>query len=159
MRHTLTAIRHLESATSESGLEGIILRYGSLYGPGTTSDGMLDQIRKRRMPVVGDGGAIWSFLHIDDAAHATVAAAEGGAPGVYNVVDDETRHRRKLASGAGEAHRLTTAAPCPPVVGAISHWRSRRHHDDHHSRSLQSKSENGVELDAVLEILARRLSQ
>ena len=108
MRNTLTAIRHLESATSESGLEGIILRYGSFYGPGTTSGGMLDQIRKRRMPVVGNGGAIWSFLHIDDAAHATVAAAEGGAPGVYNVVDEEPA---TVASWLPELARLTGSQP------------------------------------------------
>jgi nucleoside-diphosphate-sugar epimerase len=108
MRDTLTAIRHLESATTESGLEGIVLRYGSFYGPGTTSDGMLGQIRKRRMPVVGDGGAIWSFMHIDDAAHATVAAVEGGAPGIYNIVDDEPA---TVASWLPELARLTGSQP------------------------------------------------
>ena len=108
LRNTLTAIRHLESATIHAGLEGFVLRYGSFYGPGTTSDGMLDQIRKRRMPVVGDGAAIWSFLHIDDAAQATVAAVEAGAPGIYNIVDDEPA---TVSSWLPEVARLTGSQP------------------------------------------------
>ena len=72
---------------------------------------MLDQIRKRHMPVVGDGGAIRSFMHIDDAAQATVAAVEGGAPGIYNIVDDEPA---TVASWlpAGEAHNRRAVSQC-----------------------------------------------
>ncbi len=89
-RRTLGAIRHLETrATGTPEVEGIVLRYGSLYGPGTSSDWMLDQIRKHRLPVVGKGNAVWSFIHVDDAATATLAAVESGAPGIYNIVDDE----------------------------------------------------------------------
>jgi 2-alkyl-3-oxoalkanoate reductase len=74
--------------------EGLVLRYGAFYGPGTSisfaSDAvMAAPIRKRRFPIVGDGGGVISHVHIDDAATATVAAVERGQPGIYNVVDDE----------------------------------------------------------------------
>lgn len=88
-RESLAAIRHLERVVpAASPVQGIVLRYGSFYGPGA-SDDLVDLIRKRRVPVIGDGAGIWSFLHIRDAAAATIAALEHGAPGVYNVVDDE----------------------------------------------------------------------
>ena len=90
MRESLQAIRHLETAVVES--DGVALRFGNLYGPGTlfAEDGALvAQIRARRLPVVGDGAGVWSFLHVDDAATATIAAMLRGAPGVYNVADDE----------------------------------------------------------------------
>jgi nucleoside-diphosphate-sugar epimerase len=81
-----------EKAVTGSDLEGLVLRYGWFYGPGTyyAADGNIaEQVRKRRFPIVGSGEGITSFLHIDDAAGATVAAVERGAPGVYNVVDDD----------------------------------------------------------------------
>jgi 2-alkyl-3-oxoalkanoate reductase len=83
---------HERAVTGSSEMAGLVLRYGWFYGPGTyyASDGNIaDQVRKRRFPVVGAGEGITSFLHVDDAAAATVAAAERGSPGVYNVVDDE----------------------------------------------------------------------
>jgi nucleoside-diphosphate-sugar epimerase len=85
MRETLDAIRHLEHAALDAG--GIALRYGGFYG--SPDDAQLELVRKRRFPIVGDGGGIWSFVHLDDAATATVLALERGAPGIYNVVDDE----------------------------------------------------------------------
>jgi nucleoside-diphosphate-sugar epimerase len=92
-RETLQAILHLESAVlGQRGIEGVVLRYGSFYGPGTSlgPDGSFpEDIRRRRVPIVGRGTGYWSFLHIDDAAAATLAAVEGGEPGVYNVTDDE----------------------------------------------------------------------
>jgi nucleoside-diphosphate-sugar epimerase len=95
MRTGLAAILHLEQAvtTIEWG-EGLALRYGSFYGPGTGFSRAPDAvmaapIRKRRFPLVGDGGGVWSFVHIEDAAAATAAAVEHGQPGIYNVVDDE----------------------------------------------------------------------
>jgi len=69
-------------------MQGIVLRYGSFYGPGA-SDDFVGLVKKRRLPIIGDGAGVWSFLHIRDAAAATVAALERGRPGVYNVVDDE----------------------------------------------------------------------
>jgi nucleoside-diphosphate-sugar epimerase len=68
------------------------LRYGSFYGPGTAisqKGWMVNDVRKRRVPVIGGGGGVWSFTHIDDAARFTRAAVERGAPGVYNIVDDD----------------------------------------------------------------------
>ena len=72
--------------------EGIVLRYGAFYGPGTSlapGEEQFELIRKRKFPLVGDGGGVWSFIHIADAAEATVAAIEHGSRGVYNVVDDD----------------------------------------------------------------------
>jgi nucleoside-diphosphate-sugar epimerase len=77
---------------SAEGLEGLVLRYGFFYGPGTwyAKDGdVSQQVRKRRYPMIGRGEGTYSFIHVDDAASATVAALEGARPGVYNVVDDE----------------------------------------------------------------------
>jgi 2-alkyl-3-oxoalkanoate reductase len=95
LRTTLDAIRHLEDAvTGARWTEGIVLRYGGFYGPGT-SFGVRPEgehvalIRKRRFPLVGNGAGVWSFVHIEDAAAATVAAIERGRRGVYHVVDDE----------------------------------------------------------------------
>jgi nucleoside-diphosphate-sugar epimerase len=78
----------VETAVPRLAPEGVVLRYGSFYGPGA-SGVMLDAVRKRRLPVVGGGTGIWSFTEITDAAAATVAAVERGAPGVYNVVDSD----------------------------------------------------------------------
>ncbi|GIK77892.1 MAG: NAD(P)-dependent oxidoreductase [Thermoleophilia bacterium] len=93
VRATVDAIRYLERAvTGAEGLEGIALRYGGFYGSGTSlgpSGEQTELIRGRRFPIVGDGGGIWSLIHIHDAASATAAAIEGGDPGIYNVVDDD----------------------------------------------------------------------
>ena len=93
VRETLGAILHLESAVlGTPGVEGTVLRYGAFYGPGTSlgpGGSFLDDIRRRRVPIVGHGTGYWSFIHIDDAASATLAAVEGHEPGVYNVTDDE----------------------------------------------------------------------
>ena len=87
------ALRALEgSALGTQGIEGVVLRYGYFYGPGTyyAADGSIaEQVRKRRFPIVGKGTGIFSFVHIEDAARATLIAVEGGPPGAYNVVDDE----------------------------------------------------------------------
>ena len=93
MRETLAAIRHLEEAVLDARwTEGIVLRYGAFYGPGTSlapGGEQLEIVRKRKFPLIGDGGGVWSFIHIADAAEATVAAIERGHRGVYNVVDDD----------------------------------------------------------------------
>src|SRR5215510_134754 len=92
-RGVLAAIRHLEQAVVDARwTEGIVLRYGALYGPGTSmsADGeQFELVRKHKLPLVGDGGGVWSFIHVADAADATVAAIEHGRRGVYNVVDDD----------------------------------------------------------------------
>ena len=89
------AMRHLEEAvTGITWADGIVLRYGGFYGPGTGIEAAPDAvmaglIRKRRFPIVGGGGGVWSMVHIVDAASATVAAIERGKPGIYHVADDE----------------------------------------------------------------------
>ena len=85
MRSSLEAIVHLERAVVGAG--GVALRYGSFYG--APDDPQLDLIRKRQFPIVGNGGGIWSFVHFEDAANATVLALERGATGIYNIVDDD----------------------------------------------------------------------
>jgi 2-alkyl-3-oxoalkanoate reductase len=85
MRESLAAIEHLEAAVVAEG--GIALRYGGFYG--SPDDSQVELVRKRQLPLVGDGGAVWSFVHLDDAASATVLALERGEPGIYNVVDDD----------------------------------------------------------------------
>jgi nucleoside-diphosphate-sugar epimerase len=93
MRETRAAVRHLEQAVlGARWTEGIVLRYGSFYGPGTSmapGGEQFETVRKRKFPVIGDGGGVWSFIHIADAAEATVAAIERAHRGVYNVVDDD----------------------------------------------------------------------
>ena len=95
VRTTLDAIKYLEKAvTSADWTEGIALRYGGFYGPGT-SIGLdplgeqVEMIRQRKFPLAGKGSGVWSFIHVEDAASATVEAIEHGKRGVYNVVDDE----------------------------------------------------------------------
>jgi nucleoside-diphosphate-sugar epimerase len=85
---TLAAIKHVEQTVPLQVPEGIVLRYGSFYGPGA-SQILLDLLRKRMLPVIGGGTGIWSFIEITDAAAATIAAVDRGAPGVYNVVDSD----------------------------------------------------------------------
>jgi nucleoside-diphosphate-sugar epimerase len=93
MQESLDAIRHLESSViGADWTVGIVLRYGGFYGPGTSlapGGQQIEMVRKRRFPVVGDGGGVWSFVHIADAAEATVAALDRGERGFYNVVDDD----------------------------------------------------------------------
>jgi nucleoside-diphosphate-sugar epimerase len=91
-RRSIQAIRHLEQAViGADGIEGVALRYGNFYGPGTgfALDGdLVKLVRERKLPIVGDGGGVWSFIHMDDVATAAIAAI-ASAPGVYNISDDE----------------------------------------------------------------------
>ena len=93
MAEGVEALTRLERSTLETpGIEGLVLRYGHFYGPGThypTEGGYAELVRRRRFPIVGPGTGTFSFVHRDDAAAATVAAVERGAPGVYNVCDDD----------------------------------------------------------------------
>jgi nucleoside-diphosphate-sugar epimerase len=93
MRAMVTAIRHLEQAVLEAEwTEGIVLRYGALYGPGTSlapGEEQFELVRERKFPLVGDGGGVWPFIHTADEAEATVSAVEHSRRGVYNIVDDD----------------------------------------------------------------------
>jgi nucleoside-diphosphate-sugar epimerase len=104
---TLAAIGYLEKAVlSAADVEAMALRYGILYGPGTgiAKDGRIVKlVRNRRLPIVGDGAGIWSFIHVQDVARATVAAMSHGTPGIYNIVDDEPAPVSKWLSFLAEA--------------------------------------------------------
>jgi nucleoside-diphosphate-sugar epimerase len=98
-RRTLQAIQYLErTVAGSSEPEGIVLRYGSFYGPGTGmfAPAMVEQLRHRRVPLIGDGGGWWSFLHVDDAASAALKAIDhGNAGSIYNIVDDDPAEVRQ----------------------------------------------------------------
>jgi len=93
MERSLKAILRLESMVSSlSGMTGVVLRYGSLYGPGTSlapGGDIFEAVRARKLPLIGGGAGIWSFTHVDDAAAATISALECAKPGVFNIVDNE----------------------------------------------------------------------
>ena len=116
---TLAAIRYLEDKVgSTTFLEALALRYGMFYGPGTAigkGGAILKMAKKRRFPIVGGGGGVWSFIHILDAARATVAAISRGAPGIYNIVDDEPA---KVATWLPALAKAVEAKP--PY--RIPHW-------------------------------------
>ncbi len=98
-REIVAAERDMEAAVaSTAGLDGLVLRYGFFYGPGTwyEREGTAGKmVSKRRFPIIGDGAGLWSFIHIDDAVAATVLALERGAPGVYNVTDGDAARQRE----------------------------------------------------------------
>jgi nucleoside-diphosphate-sugar epimerase len=91
MAQSSAAMAHLERAVVGAG--GLVLRYGGFYG--APNDGLIEPVRKRQFPIVGDGGGMFSFIHLDDAAAATVLALEHGAPGIYNIVDDDPAPARE----------------------------------------------------------------
>ncbi|TDO43287.1 nucleoside-diphosphate-sugar epimerase [Kribbella sp. VKM Ac-2527] len=92
-RKTMEGLKYVESrVTSATGIEGVVLRYAAFYGPtGAIGKGgeIVEMIRKRRLPLIGDGSGVWSFIHYDDAADATVKAIESSATGVYQIADDD----------------------------------------------------------------------
>jgi nucleoside-diphosphate-sugar epimerase len=123
-RDSLAAIRYLEEQVANApGIEGIALRYGNFYGPGTgiARDGNLaDLIRKRQLPIIGDGGGVWSFIHLEDAASATAAALERGAPGVYNIVDDEPVRSQVWIPALAEALGAKPPRRVPGWIGRLA---------------------------------------
>jgi nucleoside-diphosphate-sugar epimerase len=107
---TVAAIKHLEAAVLDAG--GIALRYASFYG--AEIDPMMDAVRERKVPIVGDGGGVWSMIHVADAAAATVLALERGKPGVYNVADDEPAPAREVIPALAEALGAPPPRKVPP---------------------------------------------
>jgi nucleoside-diphosphate-sugar epimerase len=103
-RESAAALAHLDEAVTRAG--GIALRYGIFYGD--PEDGMVEAVRERKFPVVGDGAGVWSFIHLEDAAAATVLALEHDGPAVYNIVDDEPSPTREWLP---ELARIVGAKP------------------------------------------------
>jgi nucleoside-diphosphate-sugar epimerase len=121
----VTALREMEAMVLEAdGIDGLVLRYGFFYGSGTHygRDGaIVADVRRRRLPIVGRGGGVFSFIHVDDAADATLAAIERGGPGIYNVADDEPAPMSEwvpvLADAAGAKRPLRVPVWLAKLVG------------------------------------------
>jgi nucleoside-diphosphate-sugar epimerase len=126
LRATLAAIRHLEAAVTGIGWgEGIVLRYGGFYGPLTgvslePDAAMAMPVRRRQFPVIGSGSGVWSFIHIDDAAAATVAAVERGGAGIYQIVDDEPAPVRDWLPALASALGAKPPRRVPRWVGRLA---------------------------------------
>jgi len=124
MKRTLDSIRQLEQmVTSAAALTGVVLRYGSFYGPGTSlgpGGYFTELVKRRQMPIVGEGTGVWSFLHIDDAANATRLAIEDSGPGVYNIVDDEPAEVSQWLPYLAEALGAKPPRRIPAWLGRIA---------------------------------------
>jgi nucleoside-diphosphate-sugar epimerase len=123
MRANVEAIGHLEEAVlGATWTEGIVLRYGWFYGPGTSmapGHESYELVRKRKFPLVGDGDGVWSFIHVADAAEATVAAVERGSRGVYNIVDDDPAPVAKWLPALAEQLGAKKPMRVPRFIGRL----------------------------------------
>lgn len=115
MRETEAAMTYLDRAVTAAG--GITLRYGNFYGD--PDDGLVQAVRTRKFPIVGDGGGVWSFIHLDDAAAATVLALEHDGPGIYNIVDDEPAPVSEWLPVAAEAVGAKRPMRVPKWIGRL----------------------------------------
>jgi 2-alkyl-3-oxoalkanoate reductase len=115
VRTTLDAIEHVEAAVLRAG--GTVLRYGSFYG--APVDPLRDAVRARKAPIVGDGGAVWSLVHVEDAAEATVKAIERGAPGIYNICDDDPAPVREWLPALAETVGGRRPRHMPGILGRL----------------------------------------
>lgn len=123
-RKSLEAIQYLErKITQAQGIKGVALRYANFYGPGTglAKDGVLVKaIHARKLPIIGNGAGVWSFIHVDDAATATKAVMDSNASGIYNIVDDEPA---PVAVWLPELARILNAKPplrVPTLIGKLA---------------------------------------
>jgi nucleoside-diphosphate-sugar epimerase len=120
---SVEALHELERAvTATEGIEGLALRYGFFYGPGSgyASDGYYArEVHRRRFPIIGSGAGVFSFIHVDDAADATVAALERGRPGIYNVVDDDPAPAREWLPTYAEALGAKKPFRLPKLIARI----------------------------------------
>jgi len=122
-RETAAAIRRLEHAVLDAGwTEGIVLRYGAFYGPNTSlapGGEQFEMVRRHRFPLVGNGAGVWSFVHIADAADATVAAVDHGECGIYNVVDDDPAPVARWLPALAQILGAKTPTHVPRLVGRL----------------------------------------
>ena len=144
---SVAAMNHLERVVAEFG--GIALRYGVFYG--ATNDGMIEPVRKRQFPVIGDGGGVWSWIHLDDAAAATVLAVEHDGPAVYNVVDDDPAPVREWLPVLAESLR----AKLPDVARAAGGGRGGGPVEHRAARRLEREGQARARLDTAASQLAR----
>ena len=152
-RQALAAIRHVEETVPRVAPEGIVLRYGSFYGPGA-SDILLDTVRKRQWPIIGGGTGIWSFIEITDAAAATLAAVSHGAPGVYNVARQRPCAGLRVAAVPGRPARREAAAAGPGLARPAARRGVHRRPDDQRARLVEREGQEGTRLGAALPELA-----
>jgi nucleoside-diphosphate-sugar epimerase len=115
---TLAAIKFLERAVLEAPLEGIVVRYGGLYGPGS-SEKLVEVLNRRMFPVIGDGAGMISSTHIDDAAGGTLTALERGRRGIYNIVDDEPAPAREFIPEIAQAVGAKPPLRIPAWLGRL----------------------------------------
>lgn len=119
MRSSLEAIYELEQmVTTTTALEGLALRYGQFYGPGAPA--FLDAVRQHKLPVVGTGAGLWSFVHVADAAEATMAALDRGSPGLYNIVDDDPAPASAWVPALAAAAGAKAPMHVPAWVGRLA---------------------------------------
>ena len=114
----MAAIRYVDRTVPLEVPEGIVLRYGGFYGPGT-GDFVVEMARKRRLPVIGGGTGVWSFIEVTDAAAATLAAVDHGAPGVYNIVDDDPAPVREWLPYLAECLGAKAPMRAPAWLGRV----------------------------------------
>jgi nucleoside-diphosphate-sugar epimerase len=124
MRESFAAIRHLEDAvTAAEWTTGIVLRYGGFYGPGTSlgpGGEQFEMVRKRKFPLIGNAGGVWSFVHIADAAEATAAAVDHGERGIYNIVDDDPAPVAEWLPALAETIGAKKPMRVPRFVGRLA---------------------------------------
>lgn len=127
MRPARAAITGERLVLERPEVEGIVLRYGFFYGPGTwyASDGSVARdVRRRRFPIVGKGGGVFSFVHVEDAASATVAAMERGRPGIYNVCDDDPAAMREWLPAYARALGAKPPLRVPKLIARLAAGRA-----------------------------------
>ena len=153
MRMGQAAMHHLDQAVTEAG--GIALRYGGFYG--AANDALVGPVRKRQFPIVGDGGGYSSWVHLDDAAAATVLAIDHDGPAIYNITDDEPAPLRRMAARTGGRARRQAAPPHPRLAGATDRGRPTGPDGNRRPRRLERKGQARAGLDPPVPELAARL--
>ena len=145
-RQTNAAMRHLDEAVTSAG--GIALRYGGFYG--AANDGLVQPVRKRQFPVIGAGGGISSFIHLDDAAAATVLALGHDGAGLYNITDDEPAPMCGVAARARGRAGRQAAPPRPGVAGPADRGQGPGDDGRRIPRRLERQGQAGARVDAAL---------
>jgi nucleoside-diphosphate-sugar epimerase len=139
-------MRHLEQAVTGAG--GIALRYGGFYG--AANDGLIGPVRKRQFPIVVGGGGVFSFIHLDDAAAATVLALAHGSAGIYNIVDTEPAPGARVAARARGRPRRQATAPRPSLARAADRERRCGDAGNRVPRRLEREGQTRARVEAAL---------